>query len=76
MSSEGGVKTPSYRNVTANEMDGARARRMPFEPLSHLCEQFLQDEQGQENETGMDVESSHPKSSRIWVPGKCIPQAQ
>jgi len=23
----------------------------------------------------MDVESSHPKASQVWIPGKCIPQA-
>jgi len=69
------VKVPSYRNVTTNENDDAPARRPPFEPPLHLCNQFLQDEEDPEKGAGMDAEPSHPKYSRILAPGKCIPQA-
>jgi hypothetical protein len=41
----------------------------------HLREQHLQEETyGREGER-MDEKSSHPKVTRVWMPGKCIPQA-
>jgi len=75
MKEYGGVKPPSYRNVVVNETKNSRASRSPFEPLPHLRDQFLYEETDRDKGTGMDAESLHPKASRIWITGKCIPQA-
>jgi hypothetical protein len=66
---------PLIQERVANEMDGVRARRPSFEPPSHLREHLLQEEQSNGKSMDMEAESSHPKASRNWVPGKCIPQA-
>jgi hypothetical protein len=74
MTSDRGVKTPSYRNSAKNDKDGFRERRPSFEPSLHLRENLLQEEQIPGKSMDMEVESSHPKASQNWVPGKCIPQ--
>jgi hypothetical protein len=75
MREDEGVKTSSYRNATTNDPENSCARRLPFKPLPHLRDQYLQDETDGSKGTSMDAESSHPKVARVWIPGKCIPQA-
>jgi hypothetical protein len=58
-----------------NDKDGIRAQRPSFEPPSHLREHLLQEEQSTGKIMDMEVDSSHPKASQNWVPGKCMPQA-
>jgi hypothetical protein len=75
MDPKGGMKTPSYRNVVANEKEGARARRPPFQLSPHLRGKILQDEQSSGKDMEVEAKKSHPKATRTWEPGKCIPQA-
>jgi hypothetical protein len=60
--------------VATNDKEGLRTKRPGFEPPPHLRDQLLAKEKGFIK--AMDVEPSmtHPKASRGWEPGKCIPQ--
>jgi len=75
MKVDGEVKTPSYCNTTTNDLENSCSHRPPFEPPPHLWDQYLQDEIDGSKGTSMDAKSSHPKDARVWIPGKCIPQA-
>jgi hypothetical protein len=54
---------------------GTRRKWSPFESPPHLREQILQDEQRFGKAMDVEAETSHPKVTRIWEPGKCIPQS-
>jgi hypothetical protein len=73
----GGGEPPLYRNVTTNDRVGTRAKCHTFESLSpHMREQFLTREKGLNKEMDVEPSTSHPKASRGWEPGKCIPQSK
>jgi hypothetical protein len=40
-----------------------------------MREQLLQDELTDNKEMDVEVGTSHPKVTRMWEPGKCIPQS-
>jgi hypothetical protein len=75
MGTEGGVKSPSYCNVTTNDPKNSQAHRPSFELPLHLRDQYLQEEMDINKDSNMDVESSHPKETRAWILDKCIPPA-
>jgi hypothetical protein len=69
------VKTPSYRNVVANDPENSHARPLSFEPPLHLSEQYLEEYTDGGKGENMEAKFSHPKSAQVWIPKKCIPQA-
>jgi hypothetical protein len=70
-----GVKTPSYNNVVANEVPGAGESGHPLS-RRHISEsKFMQEEQRFGKAMDVEAETSHPKVTRIWELGKCIPQS-
>jgi hypothetical protein len=76
MGAEEGGKPPSYRNVAANDKEGARIVRPTFEPPPQVREQLLAREQGLRSEMETEAGTSQAKPPRTWEPGKCIPQTE
>jgi hypothetical protein len=68
MGTDEGAKAPSYRNIAANDPENSRACRPSFEPPLHLRDQYMQEEMDISKESNTDVESSHPKAARVWIP--------
>jgi hypothetical protein len=68
-----GGGTPSYRNVAVNDRARTHAKRSAFESPLHLRDQLLSKEHGFNKAMDVEPNTSHPKASRGWEPGKCIP---
>jgi hypothetical protein len=70
-----GVRTPSFSNVVTDENKDRCLPRPSFEVSSSLCNSISFDNTHKGKSMEIDSESSHSKATRLWEPGKCIPQA-
>jgi hypothetical protein len=56
--------TASHKNAVANELDGVRESRPPFDPPLQTQSQTFHVELSKVKEMEIDMESSHPKVAR------------
>jgi hypothetical protein len=74
MSNGEGKQSPLYCNVVSRKPFGAHGLQPPFKLLQQQRDQAYHEESNKGKEMEVEVEFSHPKVARAFVPGKCIPQ--